>query len=170
MAVGGDIPSPWGQAALNKFLEHYMYAREAFLLDSIESADKDLGVITATVASDRPLLVTPYQIGDPIWHPRHVSGADLLMMTVSLGSLHAYFFHERRWDDGWVGFGNRMKNVTFRNLAKVGAPLRLESKELRVRKGSQRTLIEFQFEFSQGGKLIYESEQTAMFLRQSPVL
>jgi len=159
------IKSPWPKAEMDEFLEHHFYAPDAFLISEVIKGDSTAGEIFAVCKPDTSWLVAPYQRGPELRHPRHVSGGDLLMLTASLGSLHAYFFHACKWHEGWVGFGNRMDNVQFHNLAKINLPLELYSKETRVRRGSKRTLISFEFRFTQDGKPIYTSEQTAMFIK-----
>ena len=159
------IKSPWDQE-MDRFLDGYFYAPEAFLLDEIISARADDGVIEAKSNVGTQWLVAPYQKGNEVTHPRHISAADLLMLTASLGSLHAYFFHRCLWHEGWVGFGNRIEKAQYHALAMITKPLDLRSKEVRVRRGEKRTLLEFEFEFSQESKVVYTSRQTAMFLRQ----
>jgi hypothetical protein len=159
------IKSPW-DLEMNRFLDGYFYSPDAFLLDEVTSADADAGVIEARSNVGTKWLVSPYQKGNEVTHPRHISAADLLMLTASLGSLHAYFFHRCYWHEGWVGFGNRIENAQYHALASLTKPLHLRSKEVRTRRGEKRTLLEFEFEFSQEGKAVYTSRQTAMFLRQ----
>jgi hypothetical protein len=159
------IKNPWGDE-MNRFLDGYFYAPEAFLLDEIVLADAEAGVIEAKSSAGSKWLVSPYQRGEEKTHPRHISAADLLMLTASLGSLHAYFFHRCFWHEGWVGFGNRIEKAQFHALALISKPLSMRSKEVRVRRRGKRTLLEFEFEFSQGGEIIYTSRQMAMFLKQ----
>jgi hypothetical protein len=160
------ISSPWSEMEMCLFLEHYFYSPDAFLIGTVLTASSTSGEITAVCHENTHWLVAPFQRGLESKHPRHISGSDLLMLTASLGSLHAYFFHSCKWQDGWVGFGNRMENVEFHNLASIGAPLELYSKEVRVRRGCKRTLLNFEFKFTQNEKLIYTSNQTAMFIKQ----
>ncbi len=159
------IKSPWPTTEMALFLENYFYSPAAFSISTINQADPTTGEIRAECAPLTSWLIAPHQRGDETVHPRHVSGGDLVMLTASLGSLHAYFFHGCKWQEGWVGFGNRMENVVFHNLARVDRRLELASKEIKVRVGSKRVLLEFGFEFTQDGKQIYSSQQTALFVR-----
>lgn len=156
--------APWPEAERRLFLDHYFYRPEAFLVDEITAADTSTRVMRGSFQTDRPLLVAPFQKIHPD-HPAHVSGADMIMMTVSLGSLHAYFFHRCLWHEGWVGFGSRMENVEFRNLAVIGPPMALHSREIKTRVGPKRCILEFEFQFEQEGKTVYRSQQTAMFVK-----
>lgn len=157
---------PWDPQDFGRFVEHYFYAPEALLIDEVLRADPETNTIKARCPANNRWLVAPYQRGDEKWHPRHVSGADLLMLTGVLGSLHAYFFHGCRWHEGWVGFGNRIEEAEFKALAHTNLPLDLKSTEVRARRGDRRALLEYQFEFSQEGRPVYTSRQTAMFLKQ----
>jgi hypothetical protein len=47
------------------------------------------------------------------------------MVAGSLGCLHVYFFHGCHWNEGWVGFGNRIHRADFKRLATIGPPIEL---------------------------------------------
>jgi hypothetical protein len=160
------IPSPWTSAEISDFLEHYFYSQKAFLISQVITANAEKGEMSAVCDKDTEWLVSPHQRGPESRHPRHVSGSDLIMLTASLGSLHAYFFHHCKWHEGWVGFGNRMQNVEFHQLAKINVPLMIHSKELRVRRGTRRTLLNLDFKFTQDNKLVFSSNQTALFVKE----
>ncbi len=68
-----------------------------------------------------------------------------------------------------MGFGNRIHRADFRNLARIGPPLELESRETRTRVGARRVVLRFQFLFRQGDTEVYQGDQTAMFFK-SPEL
>jgi hypothetical protein len=162
-----QIPkNPWPEGQLDLFLKGHFYKPEAFLISEILIADREMRKIEAVSNPDMKWLVAPYQQGDETWHPRHVSGADLLMLTSSLGCLHAYFFHDIRWEEGWVGFGSRIEKAEFKGLAKTSEPLYLESTEIRGRRGEKNAVFDFEFTFRQGGKVVYTSKQTAMFVKK----
>jgi hypothetical protein len=159
------ITSPWSPNDMTQFLEHFFYSPDAFLISEITQEDAKSGEIRAVCKAGTAWLVAPYQRGSEAKHPRHISGGDLVMLTGSLGSLHAYFFHDCKWHDGWVGFGNRIEKAEFHNLGRIDLPLELFSKEVKVRRGAKRTLISYEFRFTQGDKLIYTSQQTALFVK-----
>src|SRR5690348_12946006 len=126
--------SPWSELETAEFFKDFFYSREAFLISEVLTADEGAKEITAQAKENTQWLVAPYQRGPESRHPRHISGPDMVMLTATLGSLHAYFFHSCKWQDGWVGFGSRMENVEFHNLAQIDLPLTLHSKELRARR------------------------------------
>jgi hypothetical protein len=112
----------------------------------------------------RHLPVSRLVVATPDVHPAHVTGAEMIMLTASLGALHAWFFHGLRWDKGWAGFGSRIHRADFKALATIGPPMRLESKETRTRTGPKRVVSRYEFEFFQEEKLVYKSEQSAIFV------
>jgi hypothetical protein len=87
------------------------------------------------------------------------------MATGSLGCMHAWFFHDCRWDEGWAGFGNRIHRADFRRLVVRGPDLRMTSRELRVRAGPKRVVLRLEFRFWQEDALVYSGDQSAMFIK-----
>lgn len=151
-----------------RFLRSYFYDASAFLIDEVLRLDADANEVDAVMDTSRHLPYGSLQRGDPAVHPRHVSGPELVMLTASLGSLHAYFVHGCRWAEGWIGYGNRIHRADFKRLARVGPPLELHSRELRSRLGERRLVSRYAFRFVQAGRVVYEAEQTAQFLRGHP--
>jgi hypothetical protein len=150
---------------IGRFVATFLYSSEAFLVDEVTGLDRERGVVEARMDTTRPLPVSCFQTGDPLRHPRHVSAPDLLLLTGNLGCLHAYFLHGCRWDEGWVGFGNRIHRADFKRLVAIGPPLLLHSRETRVRRGPKRVVLRYEFRFSQEGQLAYFGDQSAMFVK-----
>lgn len=150
---------------MRRFLDTLVYEPEAFLIDEIVSIDGDSRAIEARMETTRPLPYTALQRPSPV-HPRHVAAAELLMLTGNLGFLHAWFFHGCRWDEGWAGFGNRIHRADFKNLARIGPPLRLTSREPRTRASDKRVVMRLELEFWQEDSLVYRGDQSAMFFRE----
>ncbi len=158
------IPGPYPDAEMRRFLDTFLYREEAFLIDEVVKMDAESRSMEARLDTTRPLPFAALQRVDAN-HPAHVSGPELLMATGSLGCMHAWFFHGCRWDEGWAGFGNRVHRADFRQLALIGPPLRLESRETRTRVGSRRVVIRYEFHFWQGEALVYHGDQSAMFVK-----
>jgi hypothetical protein len=164
------IPAPCDPAEMERFLATFLYDEAAFLVDEVTRIDADAREIEARLDTTRPLPITAAQRVDAR-HPAHVSGAEMLHATGSLGCLHAWFFHGVRWDEGWTGFGNRVHRADFKRLARVGPPLRLASRETRSRVGEKRIVLRYEFHFWQAPTpgaeeaLVYYGDQTAMFFR-----
>jgi len=141
-----------------------MYHEDMFLVDEILRVDRDRREIEAVFDTERALPISDRQRVTEN-HPAHVSAPEILMITGSLGCLHAWFFHGCRWDEDWTGFGNRIHRADFRRLARRGPPLQLHSVEMRSRKQAKRLVIRYQFRFRQNGELVYFGEQSAMFFK-----
>jgi hypothetical protein len=149
---------------MRRFLATYLYRDEAFLIDPILRLDAEERCVEAIVDTTQPLPIAALQRNDAR-HPPHVSAAEQLMITGSLGFLHAWFFHGCHWDEGWSGFANRIHRADFKTLARVGPPLDVASRELKTRTGPSRVVLRMEFTFHQQGRLVYRGDQTAMFLK-----
>jgi hypothetical protein len=154
---------------LERFVSTFLYSREAFLIDEVLRINAETGERDARMDTTRPLPVARFQVGDHAVHPRHVSAPDLVLVTGNLGCLSAYFLHGVRWDEGWVGFGNRIHRADFRRLVTIGPPLELRSRETRVRVGPRRVVLRYEFQFTQEGELAYYGDQSAMFVKDRPL-
>ena len=158
------MPKP-DPAELRRFLDSFLYCEEGFLLDEVLDVNTDEQRVHARLDTQKPLPYTRLQRSGP-HHPPHVAAAEMLTLTGSLGCLHAWFFHGVRWDEGWTGFGNRIHRADFKQLAHVGPPLELHSRETRTRAGARRVVIRYEFRFEQERRHVYFGDQTAMFLKQ----
>ena len=154
---------------IQAFLDTFLYTEEAFLIDEVRRLDPDRSRIEAVLETTRTLPFARCQRVDDR-HPAHVSGAELLMVTGSLGCLHAWFFHGCRWAEGWAGFGNRIHRADFKRIARIGPPVDLVSHELRVRIRPTRIVLRFAFEFRQEGEIVYAGDQSAMFVKNRPLV
>lgn len=164
-----SIPGPYPEADMQRFLATFLYREPAFLVDEVLKMDQEKGFIEARMDTLRPLPFSAEQrVGAN--HPAHVSGAEIIMITGSLGCMHAWFFHGCHWDEGWAGFGNRIHRADFKRLADLGPPLRLESRETRCRVGARRVVLRLAFDFWQEDELIYTSEQSAMFFKEKNLI
>jgi hypothetical protein len=159
------IPGPYDESEMEHFLETFLYEREAFMISEVTKMDAEARTIEAIFDTKSPLPISSLQRTSEE-HPAHVSAAEILMITGSLGCLHAWFFHGCRWDEGWSGFGSRIHRADYKNLASIGPPLRLESRETRTRVGPERVVMRYEFHFWQGeDRLVYFGEQSAMFFK-----
>jgi hypothetical protein len=160
------LPPSLDPREMRRFLDTFLYREEAFLVDEIRGLDPERRRIEAVMDAGRPLPIAPHQRTGP-GHPAHVSAAELLMVTGNLGCLHAWIYHGCRWDEGWSGFGNRIHRADFKRIARVDAPLELESQESRGRVGERRVVLRYDFRFRQDGQLVYVGDQTAMFVKDA---
>lgn len=147
------------------FVEDCPYAPEALLLEEILEVDQATGKIVATMPVHAELPITKHQKVHPVKHPRHMSGGLMVHMTGMMGFAHAYFVLGLRHADGWIGYGAKIHEARFAALAKPGTPLTLTSTVVRQRKMNDQIMARYRFEFRQGDTLVYEGEQTAMWLK-----
>ncbi|MBY0400293.1 hypothetical protein K2X89_08365 [Myxococcota bacterium] len=149
---------------LQRFVDTFLYTGDAFFVDELTRVDPATRTLEGVLDTTRPFPLSRCQRTSPL-HPAHVSAAELLMATGSLGCLHAYLFHGCRWDEGWAGFGNRVHRADWKRLALIGPPILLESRETRTRVGSRRIVLRYEFRFRQSGELVYLGDQSAMFVK-----
>ena len=160
------LPGPWEPNEAQRFLDTFLYTPEAVLVSEIVRVDAETREIEARLDTTGPLPIAALQRADPEKHPAHVTGAEMIMMTGTLGCLHAWFFHGCRWDEGWAGFGNRIHRADFRELASLGPPMELRSRETKTRIGPKRIVLRYEFDFRQEGRKIYRGDQSAIFVHQ----
>jgi 3-hydroxymyristoyl/3-hydroxydecanoyl-(acyl carrier protein) dehydratase len=141
------------------------YGPGGFLIDRIESIDPEKHVVVVRMPTHEDLPLTREQNAHPVRHPRHVSGGLMVHMTGMVAFVHTYYVLGLRHSDGWIGYGGRIHSARFRNLAPPGEPLMLECTVTQIRKRATRVIARYAFRFTQGDKIIYEGDQTAMWLK-----
>ncbi|MEZ4287683.1 MAG: hypothetical protein R3A47_05970 [Polyangiales bacterium] len=146
------------------FVADCPYGPGGLLLTSIDQVDKEAGVVLATMDVNENLPITATQRVHPVKHPRHVSGGLMVHVTGVLGFAHAYYVLGLRHADGWIGYGARIYNARFASLAAMDGPLKLRIEATRVRRLRDQIYARYEFEFHQNGRLVYESDQGAMWM------
>jgi hypothetical protein len=147
------------------FIDDCPYAADALLIDEIVEVDREGSMVRVRMPAHADLPLTREQKTHPVRHPRHVAGGLMVHMTGMVGFVHAYYVLDLRHAQGWIGYGVRIHHARFHNLAGMGEPLILKGWATQVRKGSKSVLARYGFAFTQGEKLIYEGDQTAMWQR-----
>lgn len=148
-----------------EFLADAPYDAHAILFDEILSIDRDQNLIRVKMATHDQLPLTRDQRVDPVRHPRHVNGGLMVHMTAMVGMAHSYYVLDLRHRDGWTGYGARIRDARFKALARVGDPIEIEARAIEVRRGAARVMARYRFCFTQGATVVYESDQTAMFVK-----
>lgn len=136
------------------------------MVDEIVRLDPERREIVGRLDTCRELPIARFQRATP-GYPAHLTAGEIVHLTACIGSLHVWFFHDIRWEDGWIGFGNRIHRADFRSLARVGPPLELMSRSEALRSGDRRLVLRYEFDFRQEGKRVYGGDQTAIFLREA---
>lgn len=147
------------------FVADCPYAPEGLLLDEILHVDAEVGLVRARMPTHDELPLTRAQRAHPVRHPRHVSGGLMVHMTGMIAFVHMYYVLGLRHADGWVGYGARIHHARFHALASPGEPMVLECKANTVRRGATKVLARYDFRFEQAGTLIYEGDQTAIWMK-----
>jgi hypothetical protein len=148
-----------------EFVADCPYAPEGLLLDEIVRIDREAGFVAARMPTHDELPLTRAQRAHPQFHPRHVSGGLMVHMTGMIGLVHAYYVLDLRHAEGWIGYGGRIHSARFKALAPPGGPLILECKHTQLRRGEKQILTRYDLRFTQNGTLIYEGDQTALWMK-----
>jgi hypothetical protein len=141
------------------------YGPGGLLIDDVISVDRDAGRVVARMPTHEELPLTREQRTHPVFHPRHVSGGLMVHMTGMVAFVHAYYVLELRHAEGWVGYGGAIHSARFKALARPGSPLVLECAATKLRRTPKQVLARYSFRFLQDDVLVYEGDQTALWMK-----
>lgn len=147
------------------FVADSPYGPGGLLLDDVTLVDREHSRVVARMPTHDELPLTREQRAHPLRHPRHVSGGLMVHMTGMVGFVHFYYVVGLRHRDGWIGYGGRIQSARFRALAPPGEPLLIECVGTSERRSEQKVLSSYRFRFTQRDTLVYESEQTALWMK-----
>lgn len=150
------------------FVADCPYGPDGLLIDAIVAADPEASRVVVRMPTHDALPLTREQRVHPVLHPRHVSGGLMVHMTGMVGFVHAYYLLGLRHAEGWIGYGGAIHSARFKALAKPGAPLLLECTATRLRRTPKQVLGRYAFRFFQDDVLVYEGDQTALWMRLDP--
>jgi hypothetical protein len=145
------------------FVADSPYGPGGLLLDELVRVDRDASLVVARMPTHDELPLTREQRAHPVKHPRHVSGGLMVHMTGMMGFAHAYYVLDLRHAQGWIGYGGRIHGARFKALARPGEPMELSCKAKEIRLGTTSILARYDFVFTQGGTVVYEGDQTALW-------
>lgn len=145
------------------FVADCPYGPGGLLLDDVLEVDLERSYVKCRMPTHADLPLTREQRTHPLFHPSHVSGGLMVHMTGMVGFAHAYYVLGLRHRDGWIGYGAKIHGARFHHLASPGEPLILEGRTTQLRKGATRVVGRYELRFTQGDKLVYEGDQTAMW-------
>jgi len=94
-------------------------------------------------------------------HPKHLPGAVVIQITGTLGQLHAIYGLGLRPTEGWVGFGTHVHGCRFGGLGEIGPAVDLLADITRTRTIRGTVFVDYDFTFTQQGRTLYTSRQTA---------
>ena len=148
----------------DELLAHCPYAPDAVFIDEIVEMDKQAGRIVLRVPTRADMPLVCHQRVHPTRHPAHMAGGLLIHITGMAGYVFGHEILGLRGADGWVVFGGALHDVRFHSLAFIGPPLFFEGQSIEVRRHEHKVGVRFQSRFTQNEKLVYEGEQTAVFV------
>ncbi len=148
-----------------EFVADCPYAPGGLLIDAVLSVEPAVGRVVVRMPTHDELPLTREQRAHPVRHPQHVAGGLMVHMTGMAGFVHAYYVLGLRHRDGWIGYGGAIHKARFKALAELGKPIVIECVATQVRRGPAKILARYQFVFRQGETVVYEGDQTALWLR-----
>jgi len=146
-----------------ELLADVLYGAGGFLIDDVLEVNREERLVRVRMPTHDDLPLTREQRVDDV-HSSHVSGGLMVHMTGMAGFVHVYYLEGVRHADGWTGYGVRIHRARFAKLAPPGEPIVITCRELRVVRRPDRILSRYEFEFMQADELVYESEQTALWV------
>lgn len=148
-----------------EFVADCPYGPGGLLLDDVITIDAEKSHVVARMPTHPDLPLTREQRAHPVFHPRHVSGGLMVHMTGMVAFVHSYYVLGLRHADGWIGYGGRIHQARFRSLAEPGPPLLLACTAKQMRRTPKQVLARYDFAFTQEGRLVYEGDQTALWMK-----
>jgi len=148
-----------------EFLADAPYEPEALLIDELLLVDRAASRVVARMPTHADLPLTRLQRVHPVRHPRHVNGGLMVHATAMTGMIHSYYCFDLRHADGWIGYGARARNIKFKSIARVGEPIDIDCISTGVRRTAKNLVARYTFTMTQAGVVVYESEQTGMFMK-----
>ena len=148
-----------------EFVADCPYGPGGLLLDEVTVVDAKQSLVRVRWPTHAELPLTREQRVHPVKHPRHVSGGLMVHMTGMAGFAHAYYVFGIRHADGWIGYGARIHSARFHALATPGEPIVIEIRAKQSRRTPTKILARYDLRFTQGDQLVYEGDQTALWMK-----
>ncbi len=147
------------------FAAESLYGPEAWFIHDLVEVDVDGRRIVGSLDTTRiGWLVDQHQ--EIAGHERHLPGAVAVQMTGTLAQLLAIYVLGMRTTEGWFGYGSHVHQAKFPSLGRVGPPVLAECKVLRMRDLRGTRFIRYAYRYTQEGREVYVSEQSAAWLRR----
>ena len=144
------------------FERECLYAPSQWYVHDVLKIDRETHEIVALLDTTRIGALVEAQQPHP-GHPPHVPGAVAIQLTGTLGNLHAVYVLGLRPSQGWVGYGTQVKHARFHKIGRIGPPVLASAIAKKRRNFRGAWFLDYQFEFTQDGELVYESEQSAVW-------
>jgi len=140
------------------FAEEGLYTADSWFVHDVLEVDENHVKVRIDTTQLGPLVAAQRVVPG---HPKHFPGAVAIQVTGTLGQLHAVYGRGLRATEGWAGFGTHIKNARFPSMGEIGPEVIAEATCTKFRKFRGTWFGTYQFRFTQGDRVIYESEQSA---------
>jgi hypothetical protein len=147
------------------FVADSLYDPDGMLIDQVLKIDAEESMVRVRMPTHEDLPITRSQRVHPVLHPRHVSGGLMIHMSGVAAYAHFYYVLGLRHSQRWTGYGVRIHSARYHNIASIGEPLIIECKATHMRKRPPNLFVRYKFVFNQGERLIYEGDQSAMWMQ-----
>jgi len=146
------------------FDDHCLYAPRSRFVHDLVRIDAQEHVVEALMHTTDLGALVEDQVVRP-GHPKHVPGAAMIQATGTLGQLHAVYVLGLSGVEGWAGFGTHLEEARFGALGTLGPDVHLHAQATRHRQIRGTWFVDYAFRFTQEGKELYRSRQTAAWVR-----
>ena len=142
-----------------------LYDRSAWYMHDVLEIDMEQQRVVIELDTNDlgPLVAAQRQVGG---HELHLPGAVMVQMTATLGNLHAVYVLGLRPTEGWHGYGTKIVGARFNSMGRIGPPVIATATATRARQVRGTWFIDYTFEYTQEGEIVYASEQSSVWLRQ----
>lgn len=142
------------------FASECLYGPDHWFVHELVSLDAER--VHARVDTTRLGPLVDAQVESP-GHPRHVPGAVMVQITGTLGNLHAVYVLGLRMSEGWSGFGTHIRGAKFPSIGRIGPTMDVELRVKRHRRFRGRHFVDYAYHYTQDGRDVYLSEQSAIW-------
>lgn len=142
-----------------------LYAPEAWFVHDLAEIDPEGSRIVGVLDTTRIGWLVDAQ-RTVAGHEPHVPAAVAVQMTGTLAGMHAVYVLGMRSTEGWFGYGTHVHQAKFPAMGRIGPPVYAECRAVSVRDIRKTRFIRYAYRYTQEDRVIYESEQTAAWLRR----
>jgi hypothetical protein len=145
------------------FITECLYAPEAWFIHDVDFYPDEKRLVGHLDTRGLETLVSA-QREWPL-HEKHLPGGIALQITAILAQLYGIYVLDMRATEGWVGFGTHVQDAKFPTMGRIGPPVECHLREISHRPIRSTWFTQFEFEYTQNDNTIYQSRQTAAWMR-----
>ncbi len=145
-----------------------LYEPDAWFVHDILELDHEGRSVVGWVDTTRLGRLAEAQRVGP-GHPKHFPGAVCVQLTGTLAMILSAYVLGMPRTEGWVGFGTHVHHAKFPSLGEIGPPVEAACTVLSLRTLRATTFARYAYRYTQEGREIYVSEQSAAWLQHRDV-